>query len=131
MQQSTYGSFRPSLLSNLSQMKQVHTTPPYFSKIHFNIIVPHMLRSSTRFLSFSFPTKTPPTPLLAPMRATCPAHLILLYFIYTITFGERHRSQSSPSRTYLHSPVIASHLDPAYQIPLLRAANFHTSLNKA
>jgi hypothetical protein len=67
----------PSLLTNLCQMNQVHTTPPYFTKIHFNIIVLRMLRSSTRFLSFSFPTKTPPTPLLAPMRATCPAHLIL------------------------------------------------------
>jgi len=89
-----------------------------------------MLSSSTRFLSFSFPTKTPPTPLLAPMRAMCPAHLILLYFVITITFGARHRSRSSSSCSYLHSSVTLSRSDPAYEIPLLTAANFHTSLHE-
>ena len=35
-----------------------------------------------------FPTKTPYAPLSSPIRATCPAHLIVLYFITRTIFGE-------------------------------------------
>jgi hypothetical protein len=36
----------PPLVPILSQMASVHTTPPYFGKIHFNIIFPPTSTSS-------------------------------------------------------------------------------------
>ena len=42
-----------------------------------------------------FPTKTIYTPLSSPIRATCPAHLILLDFINSTILGEEYKSFSS------------------------------------
>jgi hypothetical protein len=41
----------------LSQMHAVHTFPPYFPKIHSNIVLHFMLRSSKRSPTFGFLTK--------------------------------------------------------------------------
>jgi len=42
-----------------------------------------------------FPSKTLDTPLSSPIRATCPAHLILLDFITCTILGEEYKSFSS------------------------------------
>jgi hypothetical protein len=49
-----------------------------------------------------FPTKTLYTPLLSPIRATCPAHLILLYIITWKVLAEEYRSLSSLLCSFLH-----------------------------
>ena len=59
-----------------------------------------------------FPTKTLYTPLPSPIRATCPAHLILLDFITRTILGEQYRSLSYSLCSCLHSPVTSSLLGP-------------------
>ena len=59
----------------------------------------------------SFPCVSQPPPcmhLSSSIRATCPAHLILLGLITRKIFVEQYRSLSSSLRSFLHSPVTLS-----------------------
>ena len=103
---------RPPLVSILGQPNPVHIPTSHLLEIHTNIIHPSTPRSPQWSLSLRFPQQDPIHPLSSPIRATCPAHLILLDFITRTILGEEHRSFSSSLCNLLHSPVTSSLLDP-------------------
>jgi len=93
------------LVHIVSQMNPVDTLPPYFPKIHPNIVL----------CAF----------LISPMCTACPAHLILLDLITQIMFGEVYKLQSFSFCSLLQPPTIASCLGPS----LLLSTLFSYTLN--
>ena len=79
---------RPPPVSILGQPNPVHITTSHLLEIHPNIIHPSTSRSSQWSLSLRFPQQEPVHPLSSSIRATCPAHLILLDFITRTILGE-------------------------------------------
>jgi len=73
------------------QMNPVNIFPPYFSKIHSNIIFPSMPRSSKWSLPFRLSDKILYAFLISPKCATCPTHLTLLFLNIQTVFGEVHK----------------------------------------
>ena len=76
-----YRTHKPSPpVSILGQPNPVHIPTSYLLEIHPNIIHPSTPRSPQWSPSLWFPQQDPIHPLSSPIRATCPAHLILLDF---------------------------------------------------
>jgi len=72
---------RPPPVSILGQPNPLHIPTSHLLEIHPNIIHPSTPRSTQWALSLRFPQQDPIHPFSSPIRATCPAHLILLDFI--------------------------------------------------
>jgi hypothetical protein len=95
----------------LSQLDTVHNPTSHFLKIHLSIILPYAWVSQV----VSFPQISSPKPCirLFPLRATCPAHLILLYFITRTILGKEYRSLSSSLCSFLHSLIVSFLFGPS------------------
>ena len=82
----------PPAVSILDQPNPVHIHTSHLLEIHLNIIHPSTPRSPQWPPSLRFPHQVPIHPLSSPIRATCPAHLILLDFITRTILGEEYKS---------------------------------------
>jgi hypothetical protein len=96
---------RPPPVSILGQPNPVHIPTYHFLEIHPNIIHPSTPRSPQWSLSLRFPHQDRIRPLSSHIRATCPAHLILLDFITRTILGEEYKSFSSSLCNLLQSPL--------------------------
>ena len=105
-------SVRLSHVSILGQANPAHIRTSHLLGIHPNIIHPSTPRSPQWSPSLRFPHQDPIHPLYSPIRATYPAHLILLDSITRTILGEKYKSFSSALCNLLHSPVTSSLLGP-------------------
>jgi len=92
---------------SLSWARSIPSMPP--NPTWRSILISSHLRLGLPSCLFpsGFPTKTRHPPRLSPIRAACPACLIL-HLITGIVFGEQYGSLSSPLCSLLHSSVTLS-----------------------
>ena len=104
-------SVRQLSLSWVSPVQSIYPHPTSWRSIL--ILSTHLgLGLPSGLLPSGFPTKTLYDPIPSPIRAKCPAHFILLYFITRTILGEQYKSFSSSLCNFLHSPVTSSLLGP-------------------
>jgi hypothetical protein len=108
-----FTAFKSAHHFSLSWARLIQSIPPHpTSWIYILILSSHLRLGLPNRLLSGFPTKTLHTHFPFPIRATCPAHLILLYFIIRTILGEQYRSLSSSVCSFLQSPVNSSLLGP-------------------
>ena len=100
------GSLLPSQVPATCPHSESEQSSPclasHFLKIQFNNILPFRTGFPNGLFPSGFPNTTLYTPLLSPIRATCPTYLILPDLITRTMFGEEKKSLSSSICSFLH-----------------------------
>ena len=117
------------LVPILSPINPFHV--PHFLHIHLYIILPSTPGSPQWSLSLRFSHQNPVHAPPLPIRATCPAHFILLDFITRTILCQQFRSLSSSLCSFLHSLVTSSLLGPNILLNTMfsNTLSLHSSLN--
>jgi hypothetical protein len=120
----------PPYVPILSQLDPDQTSKIRFLKTHLNIILPSTPGSLKWFFHLGFFTNILYTPLLSPIRATCPTYIILEMITLTI-LGEEYGSLSCSLCSFLYSLVTSSLLGPNILLNtlLLNTLSLRSSLN--
>jgi len=101
---------------SLSWSSSIHSIPPHQTSWRSILILsshPRLCLPNGLFPS-GVPTQTLFMLLLSPIRATCPAHLILLDFITRTNLDEEYKSLSSSLCSFLHTLATSFPLRPKY-----------------
>jgi hypothetical protein len=100
----------------------------YLSKIHL-VLSTHLRPDLPSGLFPSgFPTNILSELLFSFIRATCPAHLIILHLIILILLGEEHQLWSPLLRSFLQPLVTSSLLGPNILLSTLCSINLTSNL---
>jgi len=112
----------------LRQINPAHALTSHFLNILFSHLCLDLLRG---LFPSDFTTNTLYVPLLSPIRATCPVHLIFSIWSPRKILGEKYKSLSSSICSFLHSPVTVSLLRPDILLStlFLKILNLRSSLN--
>ena len=109
---------------SLSWARSIQSTPPHPTSCRSILMLSSHLRLGlpSGLFPSGYPTKTLYKTLIAPIRATFPAHFIVLDFITQIIFGEQYRSLSPSHYAVLSTPLSPCPLRPKYspQHPVLK-----------
>jgi hypothetical protein len=99
---------------SISCASSIQSIPPHCTSWRSILILSSYLRLGlpSGLFPSGLPIKTLYTPLLSPIRATCPAHLILLDFTNQTILDEEYRFWNSLLRIFFHFLVTLFHLGP-------------------